>query len=350
MPRKKKGRPTYGTKKKERGYAHCKRPKVTVFPDTDTDTDTNGGDIGEPIQIQVDQSSANTSSIGNDDVPCRQRTAGNDDRQSASTSQIDEQASSSTSWGKAERLRQSIAYCYIEQLQMPDKEEWSSSSGTIHQILKKLDLLPSTHYQLVRRVLEGIIFCGDHNIEYTGEREIRKQNTNLLLPDGCVEMQIIADHMEIGLGLRQTLEIVNEHRKQSGKSDICLYTLHQAYLRLEPVIRPIQRSKQGSCDPKSAWAIAQKNQSRQLLIRFGVDGDHFYFEEGVAIPDYFDPDKMTTLTLEQVFFWDETHKKVYVGFQGANGSNTQCCFRRDANGALDSEGELILFPAYVLQL
>eukprot|EP00978_Attheya_sp_CCMP212_P039955 scaffold212967_cov35-Attheya_sp.AAC.1 len=274
MPRKKKGRPTYGTKKKARGYSHCKRPKVTGLPNTDTDSNS-GTLLPEPIQIQVEQAdSTNTStSIGNGNDQLGQRTIGNNDRQST-TSQIEEQAdttgrssSITKSWGKEERLRQSIAYCYIEQLEMPEEVEWSGSSGTIHQILKKLDLLPSKYYQLVRRVLEGIIFCGDHKIAYTGERQIRKQNTNLLLPDGCVEMQIIADHMEMGLGLRQTLELVNEHRVQNGKIDICFYTLHQAYLRLEPVVRPIQRSKQGSCDPESAWAIARKNQSQQLLIR-----------------------------------------------------------------------------------
>eukprot|EP00978_Attheya_sp_CCMP212_P024074 scaffold75072_cov51-Attheya_sp.AAC.2 len=59
---------------------------------------------------------------------------------------------------------------------------------------------------------------------------------------------------------------------------------------------------------------------------------------------------MTTLTLEQVAFWDETHKKVYVGFQGANGSNTQCCFKWDANCALDSEGELAESSSYLLKM
>eukprot|EP00978_Attheya_sp_CCMP212_P016211 scaffold42271_cov33-Attheya_sp.AAC.2 len=96
------------------------------------------------------------------------------------------------------------------------------------------------------------------------------------------------------------------------------YTLYQAYLRLEPVVTPIQKSKQGSQDPTSGWAIARKNQSQQMLIRFGAQEDISFFKEGDVIPDYFNPDKMTMLSLEQVAFWDETHKKVHVGFQGAN--------------------------------
>jgi hypothetical protein len=100
-------------------------------------------------------------------------------------------------------------------------------------------------------------------------------------------MQIIADHMEQGLGLRQTLEIVNEHRLQNGSMDICLYTLYMAYLRLEPVVTAIKRSKQGSLDPESAWAIARKNQSQQMLIRFGAQEDIVFFKEGEVIPDCF---------------------------------------------------------------
>jgi hypothetical protein len=45
-------------------------------------------------------------------------------------------------------------------------------------------------------------------------------------------MQIFADHMEMGFGLQQMLEFVNEHWLQSSEIDICLYTLYQAYLSL----------------------------------------------------------------------------------------------------------------------
>ena len=54
-----------------------------------------------------------------------------------------------------------------------------------------------------------------------------------------------------------------------------------AYLRLEPVVTAIKRSKQGSLDPESAWAIiARKNQLQQMLIRFGAQGDIVFLKKG----------------------------------------------------------------------
>jgi hypothetical protein len=46
---------------------------------------------------------------------------------------------------------------------------------------------------------------------------------------------------------------------QGGETEIQMFTVYKAYLCLEPVVTPINRSKPGSLDPQSAWAIACKN-------------------------------------------------------------------------------------------
>eukprot|EP00978_Attheya_sp_CCMP212_P016212 scaffold42271_cov33-Attheya_sp.AAC.3 len=150
MPRKKKGRPTYGTKKKEKGHSqNNKRLKVNVLPQH-TDTGTI---LAEPKQIQGEQAGSTTTfnTIGNDD---RQSTIRNYDRlqdrsiPSTITKQrmrrdLLDQAIllSTTGEGQRDYVRQTIAFFYIEKLQMPDKEVWSGKLGTIHLIMKSLSLI-----------------------------------------------------------------------------------------------------------------------------------------------------------------------------------------------------------------
>lgn len=49
---------------------------------------------------------------------------------------------------------------------------------------------------------------------------------------------------------------------------------------------------------------------------------------------------LNPLRLEQIVFWDETHKKTRVGPQGAGSTKKQCRFYRDENGRLDNTGNL----------
>jgi hypothetical protein len=85
-------------------------------------------------------------------------------------------AQSKEVWAKQERVRQAIAFCYIERLKMPEETEWVGRLGTIHQIMIHLGLSPANSYQVVQRVLQNITLCQKENIAYTGERQGRQQN------------------------------------------------------------------------------------------------------------------------------------------------------------------------------
>ena len=80
-----------------------------------------------------------------------------------------------------------------------------------------------------------------------------------------MEMQIVADNIEAGLGLTQTTRLVNEHRRECGLEDVGRSAVHSASLRLEPEVTPILDSKQGSYDEESGWAIARMLFVLQLL-------------------------------------------------------------------------------------
>ena len=51
-----------------------------------------------------------------------------------------------------------------------------------------------------------------------------------------------------------------------------------------------------------------------------------------VLPDQYNIDKLGSLSLAQIAFWDETHKKILVGTMGANNTQYQVRFRRDEFG------------------
>ena len=66
---------------------------------------------------------------------------------------------------------------------------------------------------------------------------------------------------------------------------------------------------------------------QQLLVQFDVI--HL-----VNLPPFLDPSKLTSLNLNQIAWWDEKYRKIEVS--SANGRKVQLLFRRNKEGALDS--------------
>ena len=59
-------------------------------------------------------------------------------------------------------------------------------------------------------------------------------------------------------------------------------------------------------------------------------------EEGKLL-DKFNIAKLTPISINQIAFWDETHKKVRIGKVGANGVKYQVRFKRSPEGKVDPE-------------
>ena len=58
-------------------------------------------------------------------------------------------------------------------------------------------------------------------------------------------------------------------RLNNNESIVGLSTIHNAYLRMKPKVKNVERISQGSSDPESPWAKARFAFMKQLAIRFG---------------------------------------------------------------------------------
>ena len=73
-----------------------------------------------------------------------------------------------------------------------------------------------------------------------------------------MEVEIIADSIEPGLSMRKAIFLVNMHQLEDMKNTDELTTrssVISVLTRLNPQLKRLK--KQGSCDPKSAWARAR---------------------------------------------------------------------------------------------
>ena len=101
---------------------------------------------------------------------------------------------------------------------------------------------------------------------------------------------------------------------------------------MRPKIVNISKRKQGSSDPGSNWAQASYAWTQQLLARFG----QLERKKAGPIERKYDPHLQEKLSLHQIVWWDETHRKCLIG--GQNPSKTiQMLFPRDKEGKIDVE-------------
>ena len=117
-----------------------------------------------------------------------------------------------------------VFFVYIDLLNAPDACQWWGPHGTISSIATTLGI-PNTRRQVIRRVLNTIQDQAKHGIVYEGERKASDREVSLMIASDSFERQIIGDAMEGGFGLRHTMELVNEHRRQSGQTIVGLITV-----------------------------------------------------------------------------------------------------------------------------
>ena len=167
-------------------------------------------------------------------------------------------------------LRMAIYYFFSEVFDFPIEEEWPGRDGIAADIARRLsnDGVVGTKVRpfFVCQVLSQIVEHLGNGIEYTGEQKVPNRSAKRLIGDDSPQMTIIADAMEAGFGITQTWEIVNQHRLQNGEEEVGRSCIYNAYLRLEPVVTPIKKRKQGSLSKDSEWAKARK----ELVLQFRI--------------------------------------------------------------------------------
>ena len=153
---------------------------------------------------------------------------------------------------------------------------------------------------------------------------------NVLLTLDSQEAQIVADCIENVYGLVQTTHEVNDYRISNGLVHVGTSAVYSLVIRMKPVVTRITPAKQGNYYYDSPWAKARYNFCLQLAIRLGVaswDENCRGYEDGPC-PEYFDCNKVSKLHYSQIVFWDETHRKQYIGEMGAGGTKDKYYFNR----------------------
>jgi len=90
--------------------------------------------------------------------------------------------------------------------------------------------------------------------QYTGAIHGVKPGPKPKVMPQSVQMQLIADTTEAGLGLREAYHAVNDFNHENGIENVGLCAVYTAYKRLNPHVSTIEATKQGSHDESSAWA------------------------------------------------------------------------------------------------
>ena len=244
-----------------------------------------------------------------------------------SSSDSDEDETHNFKDNKSRRV--AIAFQHAEMFQCPPKEQWPTIAKTI------IDSLFITHLRLESFY---IIFqqCNDlleKREKHAGERKsaIVSNNYANMIDNSSSVAQIIADASEEGHSERQIVAIGNQHLQENGDNCITRSQVRGVVNRMNPVKTCAEKAKQGSTDPDSPWSKARCDWILQLLVRFRC-------AKPINPPPCHDPSKVTKLSIDQVGWWDEKHRKVEVS--SALGRKTQTRFHRDEDGRIDPNGTL----------
>jgi hypothetical protein len=223
--------------------------------------------------------------------------------------------------------RIAIYYYYTQVLKYPEKSQWNESATIIKESLQ----LPSTTRQEhLHRLFKAFDELKAKDEEYDGKRLINIKKDKRIIETNSTEAQIIADAYEDGFSIKATTQIVNMYLLDKNIPFVTCSAVYGLIKRLNPKISAVEKAKQGSSDPNSNWAKARVCWISQLLVRFGI-------LRPPNPPPYLDHTKMPPLSLYQIAWWDEKHRKVIVS--SGLGKTTQAQFRRNAEGKLDPLGE-----------
>ena len=151
-----------------------------------------------------------------------------------------------------------------------------------------------------------------------------------MIVPGSGDEYIIVDWMEINLGFRNMLIMVNTHRVEEGRQPVGRNVIMNAFDRMNPLIDRIDKMPQGSTYHEG-WRDAKRNQTKQFLVILGeISKDDLEKEYLDGTPRAFDRDHLPTLSRNQVVFYEETLIEQEGGL--TNSTGYQINFPCDSNG------------------
>ena len=245
-------------------------------------------------------------------------------------------------WEEKRRRRMGIAYFFTEVYKsIPESSGlWDGKGGIASRIRDHMLLPPKTKLMQIKNVMRLIKMYEAKGDKYDGAGEPRKEWMHHLIGLDTFEAQLIADLIEGEFGFTNTAYFVNLYREEEHKIHVGRTTVYNCVKQIKPTVSMIKKRQQGNTDANSNWCRASHNWALQLLVMFQqiepqeITNKKFLDEEGY-LRKCFRESELPAIKIEQVDFWDETHKKQRVGKCKNGGVQLEYLFPRDESGKLD---------------
>jgi hypothetical protein len=208
-----------------------------------------------------------------------------------------------------------------------DRDSWVGKDGFQASIRNRLDIPATT---TITDVFEDILECRKNEVAYDPSIRFGRGRTAIIDVESQ-QAQLIADVVEGCGSMAMATMVVNRYQESIEEEAVTKAAVQSCIRRMAPKVSRVLKRKQGKRDEDSAWAKARFLFTKQLMIRFGS-----LEPEGDNPPAYFDIRKLGSLSINQIGFWDETHKKCIIG--EAAGKDFCFIFPRDENGKIKIDG------------
>ena len=243
--------------------------------------------------------------------------------------------------------RMGIYYFYVNVYKAVKEETglWDGQNGIASAIRKAMLLRDNYDLRKIKNVMRIIRTYLDRGEPYTGDAEPRKEWSHYTIPLNSYQAQLTADLIEWGFGFANTTFHVNMYLEENNLPHVGRSTIYETVKRMKPKVTMIQKRGQGSHDPNSGWCQANHRWALQMLIMYRQietqDIPKKFLNADGTLPDCFNEDKLPHIRIENVDFWDETHKKVRIGKYKVvkGGKQLEYRFPRGTEGLYRSNGD-----------
>jgi len=226
-----------------------------------------------------------------------------------------------------------------------DAGSWNGQNGVAAATRKNMFLPDNCELRKIKNTLRIARTCLDRSETHTGVAEPSKEWAHHMKPLNSQQAQLTADLIEWGFGFENATCFLDVRLEEHNLPHVGRSTVCQTAKRLKPKVFMMKKRGQGSHDPASGWCQANHCWALQPLItrrQIETQDTHTKFSnEDGTLPDCFNEDKLPHIRIENIDFWDETHKKVRIGKHKTTkgGKQIECLFGRGTEGIIDLNGD-----------
>ena len=248
-----------------------------------------------------------------------------------------------------------------------DETKWGCKGGIISDIKKVFDIPQGTE---ISYILRAVIMCHELGLEYDGSTITERTGRIPILDIHSEEGTIAANNLERGVGRPLIHMLVNDHRMQNELPSVTLSSVKGLIDRMKPKEKKINKRPQGSYDVTSRICRARYLFALQIALRVGLACAAIWVKDYCTeynakhnlpedhVPSYLrfakdneegEPGKdfCTSFEMEEVAFFDETHRKACPGTADKTSvaimASTTSVYQvpKDKNGRIDPENGTI---------